>query len=68
MVNFTNILLKALMHADPESAKKTDGLIVFFELLGSASVKAARKMLVISTPFGHTLLQKIAYLKLKFWL
>jgi hypothetical protein len=38
------------MHKDPESARKTDGLTVFFALLGFDHVKAARKMLVKSTP------------------
>ncbi len=31
------------MCPDPKSAKKTDGLSVFFAFLGSASVKAERK-------------------------
>jgi len=38
------------MHADPKSAKKTDGLTVFFVLLGSALEKAASKMFVKLTP------------------
>jgi len=37
------------MHADPKSAKETDSLTVFFVLLRSACVKAARKMFVKST-------------------
>jgi len=45
-INFTNILFKAFTLKDPKSAKKTDYLTVFFALLGSASVKASRKMLV----------------------
>jgi len=40
------------MHPDHKSAKKTDGLTVFFALLGFVHVKAARKMLVKSTPGG----------------
>jgi hypothetical protein len=44
-VDFTNIL-----RADAKNANKTDGLIVFFVLLGSACIKAARKMLVILIP------------------
>ncbi len=44
-VNFINILRAAYMCADPESAKKTDNLTVFFALLGSVCIKAARKML-----------------------
>ena len=34
------------MHADPKSAKKTVKLSSFFVLLGSALIKAARRMLV----------------------
>ncbi len=51
-VNFINILLSAYTCSDPESAKKTDGLTVFFVLLESLSIKAARKMLVKLTPGG----------------
>jgi len=36
--------------AYPKRAKKTDDLTVFLLLLGSAGVKALRKMLVRSTP------------------
>jgi len=49
-VNFTKNLRTACTHKDPKSTKKTDGLTVFFGLLASAHVKAARKMLVKSTP------------------
>jgi len=35
---------------DPKSKKDTDYLTVFLALLGSAVVKAARKMLMKSTP------------------
>ena len=54
VVNFTNILQVPLKLSDPKSAKKkTKCLTVFFALLGSASVIAALKMLVKSTPdFG----------------
>ncbi len=45
-VDFTNILCSAFMHADPKSAKKTNGLTEFFAFLGSARVKADHKMLV----------------------
>jgi hypothetical protein len=51
-VNFTNILQAAFMHADPKRPKKMLNLTVFFALLGSAHVKAARKMLVKLTPAG----------------
>jgi len=40
----------AIMRADPKSAKKTYGLNVFFVLLGSKRVKAARRMLVKLKP------------------
>jgi len=49
-INFTNILLEAFTSTDPKRAKKTDGLTVFFALLGPAHVKAAHKILVKSTP------------------
>jgi len=38
------------MHADPENAKKIVKLLVFFALLGSAHVKAARRTLMKLTP------------------
>jgi len=44
-VNFINVLIAAYTRADPESAKKTDNLTVFFALSGSACIKAARKCL-----------------------
>jgi len=37
------------MYAVPKSAKNTDGLTVYFVLLGSAQVKASCKLLVNST-------------------
>ncbi len=40
---FTNISCAAFMHTDPKSAKKTDKLTVFFVLLRSACVRAARR-------------------------
>jgi len=49
-VNFTNILQTAFTHADPKSAKNTVKLSVFFALLGSEHVKAARKMSVKLIP------------------
>ena len=42
-VNFIIVLQSAFMLADTKSAKKIVKLISFFELLGSACVKAARK-------------------------
>ncbi len=56
-VNFINILGAAFRQADPESAKKTDNLTVYFVLSGSEGVKDAPKMLVKLTPaFTHLLL------------
>ncbi len=49
-VNFTTVLRKAFRHTDSKTAKKTDSLTVFLVLLGSVRVKAARKLLVKSTP------------------
>ena len=49
-VNFTNVLWAAFMRADPKSAKKTVKLSSFIALLGSASVKAARRTLVELNP------------------
>jgi hypothetical protein len=43
---FEICLLEAFTSSDPKSAKKTDGLTVFFTLLGSASVKAVHKTLI----------------------
>jgi hypothetical protein len=45
-VNFTNFLQVYFMLADLESAKNTVKASVFFALLRSARVKAARKMLM----------------------
>jgi len=45
-INFTNVLRNAFTRADPKSAKKADGLTVFFALLGSVHVQAVRKMLM----------------------
>ena len=44
--NFTNVLHAAFTLADPKSAIKLLNLTVFFALLGSASAKAARRMLM----------------------
>ncbi len=50
-VNFINVLRAAFTRADPESAKKTVKLSVFFALSGSVkSVKAAHRTLVKLTP------------------
>jgi len=49
-VNFTNIIWAAFTHADPQSAKKTVKLSVFFALSGSAHAKAGRKTMMKLTP------------------
>jgi len=45
-VDFTNILRTAFTFEDPNSAKKTDRLTVYFVLWVSGCIKAAHKMLV----------------------
>ncbi len=57
-VNFTNSLCSTFMGTDPKSVKKTDSLTIFFALLGSACVKALRKMLVKSTKVFITPIDK----------
>ncbi len=52
-VIFTNILCAAFTSSDPKNAKMTFKSSVLFALLGSARVKASRKMLVKSTPDRH---------------
>ena len=49
-VNFTNVLQASFMRADPKSATKLINLTVFFALLGSARLKATRRLLVKLTP------------------
>ncbi len=49
-VNFINVLWAAFTHKDPQSAKKTVKLSVFFVLWGSSHTKAARKTLMKLTP------------------
>ncbi len=50
VLNFTDILEATFARLDPESAKNTDKLPVFFTFLGSDQVKAAHKMLMKLTP------------------
>ncbi len=45
-VNFTNLLRAAFTLVDLESVKKIDNLTVVFMLLGSACIKAVRRMLM----------------------
>ena len=59
VANFTNILPAAFVRADPKSAIKLLNLTVFFALLGSVRVKAARRMLVKLTPGLHTFYSSI---------
>ncbi len=49
-LNFINVLRSAFALVDPKIVKKTVKLSIFFTLLGSTSVKAARKTLVKLTP------------------
>ena len=49
-VNFINILRAAFMPADPKSAKKDSQVNQLFALLGSVSVKAAHRTLMILNP------------------
>jgi len=60
VVDFINILLQAFTCANPKSAKKTEGLIVFLALLGSVRVKALRKMFVKLTPGDFRRLQTLS--------
>jgi len=64
--NFINILQADFGLRDPESAKKTYNLTVFFALLGSACVKAAHKRLVKLTPARDTFDQPFQCIKLVF--
>jgi len=52
-LNLFNVLRTAFTCANPRSVKKTVKLSIFFILLGSTSVKAARKTLVKLTPDCH---------------
>ncbi len=47
---FHKHLLDAFTPTDPQNAKNTDGLTIFFALLGSVCTKASRKMLMTLTP------------------
>ena len=49
-VNFINVLRAVFTPVDPKSVRKIDNLIVFFTLLGSASIKAVRRMLMKLSP------------------
>jgi len=49
-LDFTNVLREAFTLVDRESVNKIDKLTVFFTLLGSASVKAALRMLMKFSP------------------
>ncbi len=76
--NFINIVQAAFMRADPESIKKTNSLTVFFVLLGSASAKAAHRMLIkltigysfigiLQTPFSELAVSVLYYLPIGNW-
>jgi len=49
-VNFIHILRALYMRQDPESAKKTVKLSIFFALSGSACTKGARRTLMKLAP------------------
>jgi hypothetical protein len=49
-VNCIIVLRAAFTHSDFKSATKTDNLTVFFALLGSAHIKASRRMVKKLTP------------------
>jgi len=59
-------LRKTSMGADPKSAKKTNGLPVFFALLGSARVKALHKHVGGIDP-GHRKLISILSIVYYLW-
>ncbi len=46
MVDFTDIFTKAFMHGNPKSIKIPSSCQYLFAFLGSASIKAASKMLM----------------------
>jgi len=50
-VNFINVLGAAFAYKDPESAKNSVKLSVFFGLSGSARAKAVPRTLMKLTPF-----------------
>jgi len=67
-VDFTNVLQAASMLSDPKSAKKnTVKLSVLFALLGSARVKAVRKMYVTSTPGVNIIKFNVQLLVMQMW-
>jgi len=53
-VNFINILRAAFVRPDPESAKKTDNLTVFFALLGSVCITDVKYNLDWSLQINRT--------------
>ena len=57
--NFTNVLRAAFMCVDPKSELKLLNLTIFFAILGSARVKAARRTMVKLTPSGNKNRKKI---------
>ena len=58
-VNFINVLRAAFAHTDPESAKNTVKLSIFFVLMGSAIVKTVNKTLVKLKPEAVDLLDAL---------
>jgi len=64
-VNFTNVLRAAFALIDPESIKNAVKSSVSFTLLGSARVKAIRRMLMKLSPYdGGTINNTKAFVKI----
>jgi hypothetical protein len=55
-VNYINVLQTAFRQKDPKSAKTTVKLSVFFVLLGSAHIQAARRMMKLAPVQCHALI------------
>jgi len=63
-VIFINFLRSAFAHSDPKSAKKTDGLTVFFALMRSGRIKADYWMLMKLNPIENSLKKARPFLKI----
>ncbi len=67
-VNLIYVLREAFAHSDPQSAKKTENLNVFFVLSGPACKKAAHRMLVKWRPVvNFTNILRTAFVLILFW-
>jgi len=65
-LNFINVLRTAFTCVDPESVRIQSNPQYLFTLLGSTCAKAARKMLMKSTPERWTALIYVQF-DLQFW-